>query len=248
MVNTMNVAIRSNALIVVDPSEASASSGFAEQQSTVSVDKDVLKDVLARAAKADPAELQHVVSVVMRALAEYPSDLHSTIEAYTGAIALAVSTGKTVLLHFSHTPEGCLEAAATVPEAPGITRALERGRQRVADILKGPEMLSARKFAAMIGVSTQALNEWREQRKVLALSGAKRGFRYPDWQVLDETGERLPGLVELHRVLGDQPWSVFRFLRQRHAALGDRTGIESLKSGDIDATIAAAKGVSETFN
>jgi len=92
------------------------------------------------------------------------------------------------------------------------------------------------------------LNEWREQRKVLALSGAKRGFRYPAWQLVDETGTPLPGLVELHRIFGDQPWSIYRFLRQNHEVLEGRSGIESLKSGDVDATIAAAKGISDTSN
>lgn len=244
----MNAPIRSSALVVVEPTEASASGGFAKQQTTVAVDKNVLEGVLTRAAAADPAELEHVVNVVMRALAEYPNELRTTIETYTGAIALAVSTDKTVVIQLSRSSDGNLEAAESVPEAPAITRALERGRERVAEILRGPGMLAGREFATMIGVSAQTLNEWREQRKVLALSGAKRGFRYPDWQVIEATGQPLPDLIELHRILGDEPWSVYRFLLQRHAALDGRTGIEGLKSGNIDATIAAAKGISDTFS
>jgi len=146
----MNMTVTSSALVVVGPAEVVASSGFAKQQRTVSVDKDVLNDVLEHAseANADPAELQHVVNVVMRALAEYPGELRATIETYTGAIALAVSTGQEIILRLSHNKNGGLEAVPSVPALPAIGNALARGRERVATILAAPEMLNGRDCTA----------------------------------------------------------------------------------------------------
>jgi hypothetical protein len=207
---------------------------------------DSLNDALAR---SDDADLQHVIGAVMRTLADYPTEVRSTIDAYTDAIAQASTTGEAAELTLIPTSEGAIEVTPKkIPASPAIRRALARGRERVAQILAGSDMLAGRDFARALGISPQTLNQWREQRRVLALSGAKRGFRYPDWQLLDAPLMLLPGLVELHQVLEDQPWAVYRFLRQHHIALDGRTGIESLKSGDIDATIAAAKGISDTFN
>jgi hypothetical protein len=240
----MNELIRPT-LVIEDTSAPSEGDRSARQRTIVSVDKVTLNHALERSGTAD---LQHVIGIVMRVLANYPLELRSTIDAYADAIAMAKTTGETAELTFSRSPEGEIEATPKLAGSPALRRALARGRNRVAEILEGPGMLAGRDFAAMLGISAQTLNQWRAQRKVLALSGAKRGFRYPDWQLVDAPGVLLPGLVQLHSALEDQPWAVYRFLRQHHIALDGRTGIESLKSGDIDATVAAAKGISDTFN
>lgn len=196
---------------------------------------------------SDGSDVGHVKRVVDRALANNPDELYATIATYAGALALAKSSGRKVELHLAPDAEGGINATLTVPDSPAITRALARGSERVAEILAGGEMLTGEQFALLAGVTRQTLNDWRLQRRVLALSGAKRGFRFPKWQIVEASGTILPGLSELHRVLDDQPWSVYRFLTQRHASLDDRTGIESLQSGNVDATIATARGLFDTY-
>ena len=70
---------------------------------------------------------------------------------------------------------------ADLKDAPVAAR--ERGRIRAADILNGEDMLSAEAFAELPGSTRVTVNTKRQQRQVLLLEGAKRGFRFPVWQV-----------------------------------------------------------------
>lgn len=45
----------------------------------------------------------------------------------------------------------------------------------------------------------------------------------------------------MFEVLGDQPWTIYRFLRAAHAELGGRTALDALKAGQVDAVVNAAK-------
>ena len=136
-----------------------------------------------------------------------------------------------------------------VEEVPGpdadlqaaLTAARERGRRRVAEILAEDDMLSAEAFAELLGVSRVTVNAKRQNRQVLGLDGAKRGFRFPAWQ-LDRDGRPYGALPKLHEILGSA-WAVYRFLISPHGALDGRTGIEALKRRHDDDVIAAAEGV-----
>lgn len=122
-----------------------------------------------------------------------------------------------------------------------LTAARERGRRRVAEILAEDDMLSAEAFADLLGVSRVTVNSKRQNGQVLGLDGAKRGFRFPTWQ-LDGDGRPYLALPRLHDILGSA-WAVYRFLVSPHGALDGRTGIDALKRRQDDEVIAAAEGI-----
>lgn len=122
-----------------------------------------------------------------------------------------------------------------------LAAARERGRRRVAEILAEDEMLSAEAFAGMLGVSRVTVNTKRQNGQVLGLDGAKRGFRFPSWQ-LDRDGRPYAAFPKLQDILGG-PWAVYRFLVTPQGALDGRTGLDALKRGQTDDVIAAAEGI-----
>lgn len=75
--------------------------------------------------------------------------------------------------------------------------------------------------------------------------GAKRGVRYPAWQVTDDGG-LLPELPGLFAILGDSPWTVYRFPTQPNPATGGRPPVDVLRKGSVtsvlDAAFAHARG------
>ncbi|WP_431324248.1 XRE family transcriptional regulator [Rhizobium sp. YTU87027] len=122
-----------------------------------------------------------------------------------------------------------------------LAAARERGRRRVAEILAEDDMLSAEAFADLLGVSRVTVNTKRQNGQVLGLDGAKRGFRFPSWQ-LDRDGRPYAALAKLHEVLGGA-WAVYRFVVTPHGALDGRTGLDALKRGQDDEVVAAAASV-----
>src|SRR6202007_2381785 len=88
-----------------------------------------------------------------------------------------------------------------------------RGRIRAAEILERDDMLSADDMADRLGVSRVTVNARRQRHELLGLDGAKRGYRFPAWQV-DEDGKTLAALPELFVALGPSPWGVYRFLTE----------------------------------
>lgn len=170
------------------------------------------------------------------------------ISGYADAVAKAERTGKAYILAYRVTPDGRAEAMAETPaETPAedalgaaLVRAKARGAAKVAEILKSADMLTARDFGPLIGASHETVNAKRKRYEVLGLEGATRGVKYPRWQVTD-VGLPLPGLARLFGVLGEQPWTVYRFLRTSHAELGGRTALDAMKAGQVDAVLRAAE-------
>ncbi|MER9063965.1 XRE family transcriptional regulator [Mesorhizobium sp. M0698] len=130
-------------------------------------------------------------------------------------------------------PDAELEAA--------VAAARERGRKRVAEIVAGEDMLSAEAFAKLLGTSRVTVNAKRQSGQVLGIDGAKRGFRFPVWQ-LDKDGRPFGTLPALHETLGNSAWAVYRFLVSRHGALDGRTGLRALQQGDDASVLVAAEG------
>src|SRR5258708_22958830 len=64
-----------------------------------------------------------------------------------------------------------------------LAEARERGVSCAVEILSGREMFSAAEFAKFIGVSREAVRGKHQRGEVLGLHGAKRGLRFPKWQV-----------------------------------------------------------------
>lgn len=119
-----------------------------------------------------------------------------------------------------------------------------RGAQRAAEILNGPEMLTADQFAATIGATRETVHQKRRRHDVLGLEGAKRGVRFPRWQVSAD-GALLPGLPRLFSALGGHSWAVHRFLLQHHPELDGATALDALRRGRVEAVIDAAENVAQ---
>jgi hypothetical protein len=122
-----------------------------------------------------------------------------------------------------------------------LAAARKRGRIRAGEILSGDDMLSADALADMLHTTRVTVNSKRQSGQLLGLDGAKRGFRFPVWQ-LNPDGKPYPELRGLRERLGG-PWAVFRFLVQAHDELDGRTGREALESGQGEALLAAAESV-----
>ncbi len=137
-------------------------------------------------------------------------------------------------------PERIKPSTETSDIEAALAEARQRGKVRVAEILAGEDMASADAFAAMLGISRQSLHGKLAKHQVLGLEGAKRGYRFPQWQV-GADGRPFAALPQLHQSF-DGPWAVFRFLKQYHPEL-DATGLEALQQNRTDEVLALAQNL-----
>lgn len=170
------------------------------------------------------------------------------LSAYANAIKRFEDTGKPVrmIVTFKSSKAAPQVEVEDVPPPDGdaldqaLAKATARGAQRVAAILKDPQMLSADQFAEEIGATRETVNRKRKRHEVLGLEGPKRGLRFPRWQ-LDDSGRLLAGLPRLFQAMGDHPWAVYRFLVQSHRELDGSTGLAAVRAGRVDEAIDVAK-------
>ncbi len=169
------------------------------------------------------------------------------LEGYDEAVTRSRKAGRPVSLRVSVDPSGGatvlsveeIDAPEALPiEEPGepapelrdaLTAARERGQLRAAEILSGADMVSAEGLAELLGVTRVTVNSKRQAGQLLGLDGAKRGYRFPVWQ-LNAEGRPYPELGPLLERLGD-PWTVYRFLVQPQGALDGLTGRQALERG-----------------
>ncbi len=136
-----------------------------------------------------------------------------------------------------------LLASVPSPRLRGaLERAFERGELQASRILAGEEMLDPASMADRLGITRQTVHAWGKSGKLLALSSAKRGVRYPEWQ-LDGTDQPLRGLKELADALGGGGWTLYRFLMQTHPELGGRRGLDVLRQNRLDDLLRVADGM-----
>ena len=125
-----------------------------------------------------------------------------------------------------------------------LTEALAAARTRGAEVkealLADPEMLNTAAIADLLGMSEEGVRLKRKRHEILGLETAKRGIRYPAWQIL-EGRQLLPALPRLFAMLGDDPWRLFRFLQQHHIELGGDRALDALRLGRVDGVLAAAE-------
>lgn len=204
-----------------------------------------------------------VPDTASKVLIRRPEPMEALLQGYGDAIAKSRMAGRRVSFRVDVGPKGetivtPFEEATAAPEpmAEGATApdpeleaalavARERGRLRAAEILGGDDMLSADEFAKMLGTTRVTVNTKRQNGQLLGLDGAKRGFRFPVWQ-LDADGKPYAVLSVLHERLGG-PWAVYRFLVQPHGELDGLTGREALERGQLKAALGAAKSVARDF-
>jgi hypothetical protein len=185
------------------------------------------------------------------------------IESFGAALERMQRTGRAFRLMVDVEPKGALKIREivsasdsaiidTTPEVAhmdldrALAAARERGQRRVAEILSDPDMLSADNLARLLGTTRATINTKRQNRQLLALEGATRGFRFPSWQI-GEDGKPFAALPTLFDRLGDSPWAVYRFLVQSHPELDGETGRDALRKGRTADVIEAAESVAETF-
>jgi hypothetical protein len=89
-----------------------------------------------------------------------------------------------------------------------------------------------------IHLSEEGVRLKRKRHEILGLESAKRGIRYPSWQIL-EGRKLLPALPRLFAIPGNDPWRLFRFLRQHHSELGGDRALDALRR--VDGVLAAAE-------
>lgn len=127
-----------------------------------------------------------------------------------------------------------------------LDAARERGRIRAAEILAQDDMLTGQELGKRLGMSRMAVNTKRQNGQLLGLAGAKRGFRYPFWQ-LNAEGKPYAELETLHKKLGG-PWEVYRFLVQRHPELEGLTGRQAFERKKAKAALKVADSVGRDFS
>lgn len=179
------------------------------------------------------------------------SSVQSLIQTYGAALEQSRLTGNpvsfTVAVEPGHRPIITpLGPPPVVENSQELSNALDaaraRGRTRIAEILGGHEMMSAEQFAELIGTSRVTVNTKRRNHQVLGLDGAKRGYRFPDWQV-GENGKPFEALPALFERFDGSAWAVYRFLVQHHPELDGLTGLQVLRRGQSSRAIAVAEGI-----
>jgi hypothetical protein len=199
-----------------------------------------LKGLLSRHMTPKPLEMkpEHVQVLIERygeALEKSNKDGHPysfRVDVDPGGDAIAAPVEQATSTEAVET-DGELEQA--------LAAARDRGRLRAAEILSGKDMRSADELAKLLHISRVTINTKRQNGQLLGLDGAKRGFRFPVWQ-LNRDGKPYPELPALRERLGG-PWAIFRFLVQVHDELDGLTGREALERGQGDALLAAAESV-----
>jgi hypothetical protein len=121
-----------------------------------------------------------------------------------------------------------------------LAAARARGAAVQKELLADPEMLNTAGIANLLGMSEEGVRLKRKRHEILGLEFAKRGIRYPAWQVL-EGRQLVPALPRLFAMLGDDPWRLFRFLQQHHGELGGDRALEALRHGKVNGVLAAAE-------
>jgi hypothetical protein len=152
------------------------------------------------------------------------------------ANATAAPTDLAVLLRALSSTELLDDLRAADPLAPAFIRGIEASRRLIDD---HGGALTAVQVAQTLGISRQMVEKRRRAGKLLAVSTGRHGYRYPVWQ-FDESGV-LPGFEDVLTALSPHDeWMKVAFFVSKNERLGDRTPIESLKSGELDVVLDAA--------
>jgi hypothetical protein len=183
-------------------------------------------------------ELQHVSRILA---AEGIEGLHATRIRLTARDAETVGHGDVGLVSATIVQAQLPDPAHLETNlAEALTAARARGAAVKEELLADPDMLNTTSMAERLGMSEEGVRLKRKRHEILGLEFAKRGIRYPSWQVLPNR-HLLPALPRLFALLGDDPWRLFRFLQQHHSELGGQRALEALQRGRVESVLAAAE-------
>lgn len=194
---------------------------------------------------------------VLKTLSARPATVKSLVERFGQLVARTKESGQTRGFTVMIDAKGNAKFdPLPLREAPGPSKiederleasleaARARGRLRAVQILDQTDMLTAEQFAERLGVSRMTVNARRQKHELLGLDGAKRGFRFPAWQV-DDDGKAFDALPQLFDLLGENTWTVYRFLTQRHAALEGSAAKDALRQGKRAQVLQAAESLAQ---
>jgi hypothetical protein len=169
------------------------------------------------------------------------ADVTRDVDDRTAADAVSASSDALVLVRLLEQPEVLDALRAADALAPARLRGIE-ARAKLVDLAGG--LASSEEASAALGLTRQAIEKRRRAGRLLALSLGKRGYRYPVFQFGE--GRTLPGLERVLDALeGTDAWTALAFFVNRRAELGDRSPVELLRIGQVDAVIEAAGTIRE---
>jgi hypothetical protein len=194
---------------------------------------------------------------VLKTLSAQPATVKSLVERFGQLVARTKKGGQTrgftVMIDangnakFGPLPQRGVSNLTAIDDErleASLEAARGRGRLRSAQILDQDDMLTAEQFAERLGVSRMTVNARRQKHELLGLDGAKRGFRFPAWQV-DDDGKAFDALPQLFNLLGENAWTVYRFLTQRHAALEGCSARDALRKGKTPQVLQTAESLAQ---
>ena len=148
--------------------------------------------------------------------------------------------------------QGAADSSSLVDTLGGKARALragsrwspsatdiQRGRRAMLRRFEQPQNLPLPEFAKLAHKSRQQIYKdlAAKPRRLLALSVGPRRQRLPDWQLdplrLRLTREVLKGAADI------DAWTVFQVLSEPLDSLGDRSPVEAVSPGNLDAVVKA---------
>ncbi|PSB57241.1 helix-turn-helix domain-containing protein [Chamaesiphon polymorphus] len=129
--------------------------------------------------------------------------------------------------------------AELAPNDPLLLARLKGMRVKQQLLYSDGKPLQVEEVAKLLHVSKQAVEQMRCQGKLLAVSLGKEACFYPHWQF--QGASVLTGLDRVLSVLAKfDSWTQLMFMKTGDLRLSNRTPLECLIAGDIDAVVVAA--------
>jgi hypothetical protein len=170
---------------------------------------------------------------VSKAIANSP--VHALAEAASAA------TDVQVLVRALQQPDAIEALKLDDPLGPARLRGLQE-RERLLAVEGGT--LPADGVARHLNVSRQAVNKRRQHGALVGLDAGRHGYLYPAWQFVRAGTVR--GLEAVLEALQEHdPWMQHIFMVSRNARLDNRTPLEELREGRLDAVLKAARAFGE---
>jgi hypothetical protein len=150
--------------------------------------------------------------------------------------AAAASSNLLVLLTALRSPEMLRDLERHEPLASPYLR----GLQAQQDLIKqAGGLISADEVAGILRLTRQAIDKRRIAGKLIAIPQGQRGFGYPVCQFTARGS--LPGLEQFLLALNrNDAWMQLIFLLSPNSNLGNRSPLQLLSDGEVDAVTSAA--------
>jgi hypothetical protein len=124
--------------------------------------------------------------------------------------------------------------------AAAVARGLARERRTRAELVA--DSYSTRQMAELLGISSAAVTKRRTKNGLVAFRH-QGDWRYPRWQLAGS--EVLPGVIAAWQALPDRhdTLGLVKWFRLPARQLDDRTPLDAIRAGDVEAVVEAASYV-----